>query len=734
MNASMSINTSSFQLRRSVAAVALALPALSAWAQSGDQNATLSTVTVTASASQTDVKDAPASITVLSAEDIKRIPATDLNEVLRRVPGLSQGTSPDGGTSIQIRGLPQEYTLILVDGVRTGSSSETFDRYTRNELNWIPVESIERIEVVRGPMSSLYGSDAMGGVINIITKKTAAKWDGQVSAGAVVNPDSIRGNDYLGSFSIGGPLAEGLRLRLNGQHSYQQADKGLPDGTTAFRWGGGREGARIQSLGGRLDWDINADHRLALDLQRGEWRTRPAPEGDTSNPGGFTPSTFTRGPAKMERESAALSYAGKHSFGTSKLSVSQTKYSNATTAPRIVNGRLVPMRDANGDPVTDRRGNIAYEEYDTKAISKDLLVDGSLTMPVKLGVDQLLTVGAQWQRSELDNPNSVGALPNVGGVAGLSFKKANSSALFAEDQIFLRDNLSLTLGLRVDNHDDFGTHTSPRAYMVYHPNSEWTLRGGYSEGFRAPNLRQSNPNFVSESLGAGCASGYRGGGCYTRGNSDLKPEISQNWEFGVGWERNAWQAGVTFFNTDFKNKIDSRGIGYLPGNSAYWQEYVNVASAVTRGIEANVRVPLVERSSHPWLQSLSLTTNLTHMLKAENKATGEPLAAVSKWSASSVLDWRVSNALGVTFGAELIGKQMGLAWRVANNDDRFGDQRIQSSYVLYDLGLNYQINKQFRLNAGIKNLFDRNPNGDVDKGNNFYTPGRRYFATLTASF
>ncbi len=711
----MSHPAASFPLLPIALAAGLCL-APAAFAQDrAEPGTTLDTITVTAAATATAVKDAPASLTVLTAEDIARVPATDLNEVLRRVPGLTQATTPDGGTSIQIRGLPQQYTLILVDGVRVGSSSETFDRYTRNELNWIAPEAIERIEVVRGPMSSLYGSDAMGGVINIITKKGGDTWGGQVSAGAEINPESIRGNDYSGGFNISGPLGKGFKLQLNGQQTYRQADSGLEDGTTAFRWGGGREGAKRQSLGARLDWDINDQHKLSLDVQRAEWKTLGGPSPSTSNPGGFAAAATTRGPSNMERESTSLTHQGKYSFGTSKLSLSHSKYSNETTAPRIENGQFVPVP-----------GGTATQTYNTHSVSEDLILDGSVTMPFKWGFDQMLTVGAQWQRQELDNPNSVGSVANEAGVIGLSYKQAKSQALFVEDQIFLRDNLTLTLGLRGDRHDDYGSHISPRAYLVYHPTAAWTLRGGYSEGFRAPNLRQSNENFVSQSQGAGCGfAGYTGGGCSIRGNSDLKPETSQNWELGAAWEHEGWQAGLTFFNTDFKDKIDSQGIGYLPGGSNYWAQYVNIDSAITRGLEANLRVPLS--------RSITWNNSLTHMLKAENKTTGVALTTVSKWSGSSVLDWQVNSALGLSLGAELVGKQMGLAQRLADNSN-FGEQRIQNSYVLYDLAANYRINKALRINAGVKNLFDRNASGNRDVGNNFYLPGRRFFATLTASF
>ena len=176
----------------------LSLAVSSAWAE-GDPNtgdATMSTVVVTASGSAIDIKDAPASISVITREEIERQPVVDLNTLLRRIPGVTGGTSPVGEESkIKLRGLPDKYTLILVDGKRMGSSADTAYRpdLGRQDLNWISPEMIERIEVVRGPMSALYGSDAMGGVINIITRKVPVKWNGSATANYTEPQDSGRG-------------------------------------------------------------------------------------------------------------------------------------------------------------------------------------------------------------------------------------------------------------------------------------------------------------------------------------------------------------------------------------------------------------------------------------------------------------------------------------------------------------------------------------------------------------
>ena len=188
---SLSFRTPSARLPRTRLACALAtacllaLPGLAAAEASADASTKdLDTVVVTASGNQQWIKDAPASISVISREDIERQPVHDLATLLSRVPGVTGGLSAVGEQSkIKLRGMPSNYTLVLVDGKRMGSSASTNYRpdLGRQDLNWISPDQIERIEVVRGPMSSLYGSDAMGGVINIITKRIGDDWNGSAT-------------------------------------------------------------------------------------------------------------------------------------------------------------------------------------------------------------------------------------------------------------------------------------------------------------------------------------------------------------------------------------------------------------------------------------------------------------------------------------------------------------------------------------------------------------------------
>ncbi len=159
--------------KRSLLAVAVMSAATAAYAENKDD-----TIVVTASGFAQEMRDAPASITVITKEQLQNKPAANLIDMVKDVEGVSViggSLKPD----ISIRGLSGDYTLIMVDGRRQNSRESRPNGSGGYEAGFIPpVEAIERIEVIRGPMSSLYGSDAMGGVINIITKAVADEWHG----------------------------------------------------------------------------------------------------------------------------------------------------------------------------------------------------------------------------------------------------------------------------------------------------------------------------------------------------------------------------------------------------------------------------------------------------------------------------------------------------------------------------------------------------------------------------
>src|SRR5699024_8966071 len=184
----------------------------------------LETVVVTATGSEQIIQDAPASITVISREELEEKAFKDVTDAIRDVPGVVV-TGGGSHSDISIRGMAPKYTMILVDGKRQNS------RETRPnsdgpgiEQGWLPpVQAIERIEVIRGPMSSLYGSDAMGGVINIITRKVPAALTGSLRNEITLQEDADSGNHYQSSVYLAGPLIEDrLGLAVHGQARHRQ--------------------------------------------------------------------------------------------------------------------------------------------------------------------------------------------------------------------------------------------------------------------------------------------------------------------------------------------------------------------------------------------------------------------------------------------------------------------------------------------------------------------------------
>ncbi len=175
--------------------------------------------------------------------------------------GVQLTNEGDNRKGVSIRGLDSSYTLILVDGKRVNSRNAVF-RHNDFDLNWIPVDSIERIEVVRGPMSSLYGSDALGGVVNIITKKIGQKWSGTVTVDTTIQEHRDRGDTYNGQFFTSGPLIDGV-LGMKAYGSPAKREKDDPQNSTTTDTG---ETPRIEGFSSR-DGNVEfARHRIKITI------------------------------------------------------------------------------------------------------------------------------------------------------------------------------------------------------------------------------------------------------------------------------------------------------------------------------------------------------------------------------------------------------------------------------------------------------------------------------------
>ena len=648
----------------------------------------LNSTVVTAAGTAVDVRDAPASISVVTREDIERKPMASIAEVLGTLPGVTGGYSATGaGSKISFRGMPDRYTLILIDGKRIGSSQLLGHRPDTipQDLDWLSPESIERIEVVRGAMSSLYGSEAMGGVINIITRKVSPEWGGSITSNYSRPQPSDSGDTSQIGVNVSGPLTDSLGLRLGGSFSDRESDSNSTGST----------GALSKNVNAKLNWQASENHSFSVDASAGEERARSFDDAEARAAAGDTNETF--GSSKMISRSFGVGHEGRFGEVGTKLDLYVNTFEN----------KADELESANGG-----------------AKSKEAVADFKFDVPFELGFSQWLTAGLQYKEEEVENPGNIGniaAFIPPGQAEALTADKNPEGwawAVFAEDQIFLRDDLTLTLGLRTDRTDGFSAHTSPRAYLVYHPSDAWTIKGGVSKGFRAPNLKERSLSSGTSSMGMGCTSlaplGYMGGQCFMVGNPDLEPEISTNYELGVAFDENEYRFEATYFTSKIKDMMQNGFLGQV--NGIWYTQQYNIEEAKTSGVEMSFGVPIST--------AVSFSGNATYMIESENTTTGEALLMTPEWTANALLEWQVNNQLSTYVSTQYLGKQ--LYRPSATGADSFAEAN-----TTVDLGGNYAVNKNLTLRAGVQNVFNDAVETDDDYGDG---DPRTFYVGFTSRF
>src|SRR5690554_7733043 len=309
--------------RPTALAMAIAAATLTLTAQA-QETARLENIVVTAAGHEQALRNAPASISVVTRDELEQKQFSSVAEAIEDIPGVDvrEGTGKTGGLNISIRGMPSAYTLILIDGRRQNTSgSVTPNGFGETSTSFMPpLSAIERIEVIRGPMSTLYGSDAMGGVINSITRPVSNTWIGNISVDTTFQEDRDAGNSQNLTLYTSGPLIEDtLGLQLRGRLFDRDASERLIEGAS------GRDPrppeARIYSIGGRLNYTPDDTHELWLDMER----ARQVYSNDDDRLGvQDDPTGRIRGYAdelRFQRDQVAIGHTGRFSSGTLESSL-----------------------------------------------------------------------------------------------------------------------------------------------------------------------------------------------------------------------------------------------------------------------------------------------------------------------------------------------------------------------------------------------------------------------------
>lgn len=540
----------------------------------------LKPLVVTATSTERTLEDAPASMTVISAEELSKRPVQDLQEALRGTESLQFNGVGFERRGISVRGMPSEHTLVLVDGKRIGGSADAI-AHADFDLGWVPVEAIERIEVVRGPMSSLYGSEALGGVVNIITRKATDTWRGSGVLDGGVREDGLGGQSHQMGAYVAGPLVPGvLGLTLNGETRRKQETPDFDDERLSEL-----EGRNANSGGVTLSWTPDDAQRIDLGYAAGRERRWRNSLTAGANPGSYESTDV------IERQRWSLAHSGDWSWGSSQL--------------RLYRNQL-DRENARSD---------AQPANDPQRLT-DTVVDGQFSLP--LFDMHLLSAGGEWRKEELEDST----------VNAAGDESAVHRALFLQDEIAFAPDWSLTLGSRFDKHEAFGWETSPRAYLLHHYNDALTFRAGVGRGYKAPSLKQLSPDYAA----------VGGGGRFTiYGNPELQPETNTSYELGADYRGDGWSLTGMLFQNDVHDLIQTVCVARCGIRGAEVRNYENVEKARIRGIELGGGIDLPAdlrwELNYTYLDARNLTAGQRLGDRSRHLAN-----SVLKWTPSATFD------------------------------------------------------------------------------------------------
>ncbi len=618
----------------------------------------MSEVVVTANRLDTPVSQVTDSMTVITAQDIEKKQSSTALDAIQEVPGLevAQTGNPGEVASIYIRGNNPEDTLVLLDGIPLNDPIGAAFSY--DYLDGLSLEGIQQIEVVRGPQSTLWGSNAIGGVINIIPQSGPAPLGGSAlveggSYGTSREVVSAQGGDNGGYFNFDASHYNTAGFPALSVKGLDAADAAFEPSTA----GSVNNGDDTNTASLRLGSDLASNLEEKVFLRYSQSNTSLDAYNTVLFDGGLaTASYLTDDPdyfALQKQFMADSRTDWKLLDGSWEQSLNLAFFDDNRLYNAVTN---------------------AYNNYSETGNFDGQTAQAIWQNDLHLLKEESVVLGVQGQ-DEWAASNDTSADPIYG-----PFTDASPATMvqvlsgFAESLTSLEDRLFFNLGGRWEDNSQFGTHSTYQAGLAYWVpglDTKWTAN--YGTGFLAPNLYQLyDPNY---------------------GNPQLQPETSLGYDFGfeqpIGGEK-FLKIGADYFDSDITHLIQFGSTNYQ-----------NIGKARTYGVEATLAfdgIPnLSVRGNYTYTCAWDLTDNVPLIRRPQNKAGGD-------------LDYQLDK---VGLGASLIYVGDSL-------DDDFGNNLVNAatgetattvvtlpSYFLVNLRVSYQVNSQVKLFARVDNLFNQ---------------------------
>jgi vitamin B12 transporter len=550
------------------------------------------TLVITATRVPTPAGEVANTITVIDGEEIERRQLRSVGDALQGVSSLSVIRDGGPGKSISVfsRGTEANHTLVLIDGVEMNDPSTPDGRFDFSDLL---IDNVERIEVLHGPQSGLYGSDAIGAVINIVTRKG----EGAPTVSAAVEGGSFKTLSQYTRFSGGTDL---YNYAFNFQHL-------STEGITAL------QEPRFSSAG-RSDRDAYENYTATTRL-------------------GLTPFEW------IDLNASARYIRTRNELDLNSTTVADDADSRARSEKLYVNGemRLRPIGHWTEHRFAVTRTDITRRNLDDQdsVNTADFLRSRNEGYKEKLELQndlhwmpgQTLTVGIESERESIVTKHS--SLSAWGFFNQAAEEDVRTKSLYIQEQFALFSRLFGSLGLRIDDNESFGTaHTYRTAAAYLHPETGTKIKGSYATGFKAPALFELFGTSVS------AFSAFRG-------NPDLQPERSHGWE--VGFEQMLLDDLLNFGLTYYENNINN-----LIAFTSDFSSNENIGAAKTRGYEAFVSAEVTD--------NVTAAVNYAYT-RAEDVAKNEDLLRRPIHKFSGNLTWKARDDLTLVVEATHVGKR-----------------------------------------------------------------------------
>lgn len=673
----------------------------------------LDEVKVTAGRVEQELMDVNMSVSVITQEEIRRSSARNVGELLEDIPGVR--INNDGGQGmkrIKIRGEDAFRTLVMIDGQKVSEHKSM-----SGSPMLIDPSMIERIEVIKGPASVLYGSDAIGGAINIITKKGGTKpIEGEVSAGMNT---SASGKNASGSIYGG---IDGWKYRLSASiedNDNLKTPKGEMENTYFT----------ARSVSGFLSYDFTPDATVGASL---DYYDLEFGSSDVNTPG------FAVDVPKWTRFKAAAFGEIKNitsSFVRLRTDIfyQKSKKDMTNTVPGVWTQGEVDTFKAMGfeEAFLNRVGVQAGNAYVLQPhASNDMNQYGfSIQADWQIGDRNYLIAGYEISYDDL-NAHSWNTGTNVMPMM-LTDKNYDgyqmTNAVYASMETLLSANLTLTYGARytwvktdMDSiNNKMGTKTSGEgsdgkivfnAGVLWHGTDNLTLRASYAQGYRSPILQEL---YIDTSMGSTGT---------TYANPDLKPETSDNFEIGARWNSTGLSADLAIFYSTADDYIATL---YNAQKRGY--QCNNVAEAKTFGVELTSSVRIAETGFEPYLTATWMRRQYQNGNGFSTYDTATPefmLRYGVRWS-------------GMYAGLGLRADAFARSQTEIEYDDGVQSATDSSSYRLggyttlnLTAGVDFGPKRQYSFDMGLYNIFDKG----YQEQTSIYEPGRYFVAKLGARF